>query len=296
MIEALLQAIVSGILVGSIYALVAIGIVIIYRSSGIFNFAHGATILISGFVFWTFISLAQLPLWACIALTIISSVVIGIAVEYLAMRPLLGQPILAGIMMTLGLSMLLLGIYQIIWGERDIVSFPNFMPMGHWKIGNIIIGQADTAVLVAAILLFVLFTVFFKFTRIGKQVQAICESHIIAQSVGIDVKRILSVVWVIACLCAAISAVLIGAVGGVGIYLNDLVFMVIPVIILGGLESIGGAIVAGLIVGLVEMISATFIDPIIGGGFRQVAPYLFLLIVLFVKPYGLFGWERIERI
>ncbi|MCG7851751.1 MAG: branched-chain amino acid ABC transporter permease, partial [Methanosarcinaceae archaeon] len=187
MIEALLQAIVSGILVGSIYALVAIGIVIIYRSSGIFNFAHGATTLISGFLFWTLISLAQLPLWACIALTIIASAVIGIAVEYLAMRPLLGQPILAGIMMTLGLSMLLLGIYQVIWGERDIVTFPNFMPMGHWKIDNIIIGHADTAVLVAANLLFVLFTVFFKFTRIGKQVQAICESHIIAQSVGIDV-------------------------------------------------------------------------------------------------------------
>ena len=296
MIESLLQAIVSGILTGAIYGLVAMGIVIIFRSSGVFNFAHGALILVGAFLFWTLISLAGLPLWVCILITFLVATVIGVALEFLALRPLLGHPILASIMMTLGLSMLFLGIYQVIWGNRGIVTYPGFMPMGHWVVGGITIGQANTWVLVAEIILFVSFTVFFKFTRTGKQVQAICESHIIAQSVGIDVKRILSIVWVIACLCAVLTGVLVGATGGAGIYLNELVFMVIPVIILGGLESIGGALIAGLVVGLVEMISATFIDPIIGGGFRQVAPYLFLLIVLIVKPYGFFGWERIERI
>ena len=296
MLESLLQAIVSGILVGAIYALVAMGIVIIYRSSGVFNFAHGALILVGAFLFWTLISLAGLPLWACILITFLVATVIGVALEFLALRPLLGHPLLASVMMTLGLSMLFLGIYQVIWGHRGIVSFPKFMPMGHWVIGGVTIGQANTWVLIAAVVLFILFTIFFRFTTTGKQVQAICESHIIAQSVGIDVKRVLSIVWVIACICATLTGVLVGATGSVGIYLNELVFMVIPVIILGGLESIGGALVAGFIVGLVEMISATFIDPIIGGGFRQVAPYLFLLIVLIVKPYGLFGWERIERI
>lgn len=296
MIEALLQAIVSGILAGAIYGLVAMGIVIIYRSSGVFNFAHGAIILVGAFLFWTLISLAGLPLWACILIAFLVATVIGIALEFFALRPLLGHPILASIMMTLGLSMLFLGIYQVIWGNRGIVTFPGFMPMGHWVIRGITIGQANTWVLVAAVILFVLFTVFFKFTTTGKQVQAICESHIIAQSVGIDVKRLLSLVWVIACMCAVLTGVLVGATGGAGIYLNELVFMVIPVIILGGLESIGGALIAGFIVGLVEMISAAFIDPIIGGGFRQVAPYIFLIIVLIVKPYGFFGWERIERI
>jgi len=296
MIESLLQAIVSGILTGAIYGLVAMGIVIVFRSSGVFNFAHGALILVGAFFFWTLISLAGLPLWACILITMLVAAIIGVALEYLALRPLLGQPILASIMMTLGLSMFFLGIYQVVWGHRGIVSFPKFMPMGHWVVGGVTIGQANTWVLITAIVLFILFTVFFRFTSTGKQVQAICESHVIAQSVGIDVKRVLSLVWVIACICAALTGVLVGATGSVGIYLNELVFMVIPVIILGGLESIGGALVAGFIVGLVEMISATFIDPIIGGGFRQVAPYLFLLIVLIVKPYGLFGWERIERI
>jgi branched-chain amino acid transport system permease protein len=296
MIESLLQAIVSGILTGAIYGLVAMGIVIIFRSSGVFNFAHGALILVGAFLFWTLMSLAGLPLWVCILITFLVATVIGVALEFLALRPLLGHPILASIMMTLGLSMLFLGIYQVIWGNRGIVTYPAFMPMGHWVVGGITIGQANTWVLVAEIILFVLFTVFYKFTSTGKQVQAICESHIIAQSVGIDVKRVLSIVWVIACLCAVLTGVLVGATGGAGIYLNELVFMVIPVIILGGLESIGGAVIAGFVVGLVEMISATFIDPIIGGGFRQVAPYLFLLIVLIVKPYGFFGWERIERI
>jgi branched-chain amino acid transport system permease protein len=296
MIESLLQAIVSGILTGAIYGLVAMGIVIIFRSSGVFNFAHGALILVGAFLFWTLISLVGLPLWACILITMLVSAAIGVTLEYLALRPLLGQPILASIMMTLGLSMFFLGIYQVAWGHKGIVSFPKFMPMGHWVVGEITIGQANTWVLITAIVLFILFTIFFRFTSTGKQVQAICESHVIAQSVGIDVKRVLSLVWVIACICAALTGVLVGATGSVGIYLNELVFMVIPVIILGGLESIGGALVAGFIVGLVEMISATFIDPIIGGGFRQVAPYLFLLIVLIVKPYGLFGWERIERI
>ena len=296
MIGSLFQAIVSGILTGAIYGLVAMGIVIVFRSSGVFNFAHGALILVGAFFFWTLISLAGLPLWACILITMLVAAIIGVALEYLALRPLLGQPILASIMMTLGLSMFFLGIYQVVWGHRGIVSFPKFMPMGHWVVGGVTIGQANTWVLITAIVLFILFTVFFRFTSTGKQVQAICESHVIAQSVGIDVKRVLSLVWVIACICAALTGVLVGATGSVGIYLNELVFMVIPVIILGGLESIGGALVAGFIVGLVEMISATFIDPIIGGGFRQVAPYLFLLIVLIVKPYGLFGWERIERI
>jgi len=296
MIDALFQAIVSGILVGAIYALVAMGIVIVYRSSGIFNFAHGAVIVVGAFLFWTLIKVAGLPLWLCILLTGATVSLIGLAIEYLTMRPLLGQPILASIMMTLGLSMFFLGIYQVLWGHKGIVTFPKFMPMGHWVMGEVVIGQANVFVLIAAIALFLLFSLFFRFTGTGKQVQAICESHIIAQSVGIDVKRVLSVVWIIACLCAVLCGILVGATGSVGIYLNELVFMVIPVIILGGLESIGGALVAGLVIGLVEMISATFIDPIIGGGFRQVAPYLFLLIVLIVKPYGLFGWERIERI
>jgi branched-chain amino acid transport system permease protein len=296
MLDALLQAVVSGILVGSIYALVAMGIVIVYRSSGIFNFAHGAVIVVGAFLFWTLIKAAGLPLWLCILLSGAAASLIGLAIEYLTMRPLLGQPILASIMMTLGLSMFFLGIYQVLWGHKGIVTFPKFMPMGHWVMGEIVIGQANVFVLIAAIVLFILFTLFFRFTGTGKQVQAICESHIIAQSVGVDVKKVLAVVWIIACLCAVLCGILVGATGSVGIYLNELVFMVIPVIILGGLESIGGALVAGLVIGLIEMISATFIDPIIGGGFRQVAPYLFLLIVLIVKPYGLFGWERIERI
>lgn len=292
----LLQAVISGILTGAIYALVAMGIVLIYRSSGLFNFAHGATILVSAFLFWTLIGPVGLALWVCILITMATAILIGLSIEILAMRPLLGQPILAGIMMTLGLSMIFLGIYQTLWGHLGIVTFPEFMPMGHWMAGSVIIGQANTWVLFAALILFILFSVFFKYTRIGKQVQAICESHTVAQSVGINVKNVLSLVWIIACLCAAMTGILVGAVGGLGIYLNDLVFMVIPVIILGGLESIGGAVIAGFIVGLIETTSAAYIDPIIGGGFRQVAPYVLLLIVLVFKPYGLFGWKRIERI
>jgi len=292
----LLQAIASGILVGAIYAIVAMGIVIVYRSSGVFNFAHGAIMLVSAFTFWVLISAAALPLWVCIIIMFVITVAFGMAIERLTLRPLLGQPLLASVMMTLGLSMFCLGIYEALWGHKGIVSYPEFMPMGHWVVGGITIGQANVWVLVAAILLFVFFIGFFRFTSQGKQVQAICESHIAAQSVGIDVKKVLAIVWAIACLCAALAGVLIGASGSVGIHLNELVFMVIPVIILGGLESIGGALVAGFIVGLVEIVSATYIDPFIGGGFRQVAPYLFLLIVLIIKPYGLFGWERIERI
>ncbi len=296
MIQSLSQALVSGILVGATYALVAMGIVIIYRSSGIFNFAHGAIILVGAFLFWTLIGPAHWPLWLCILVTLVVIAALGIAIERFAMRPLLGQPILSSIMMTLGLSIFFLGIYQVLWGDKGIVTFPHFIPMGHWVVGNIVISQANTLALIASIVLFIMFEIFFRFTGTGKQVQAICESHIIAQSVGIDVKKVLSLVWIIGCLCAVLAGILVGATGSVGIYLNELVFKAIPVIILGGLESIGGALLAGFIVGLVEMISSAFIDPIIGGGFRQVAPYLLLLLVLIIKPYGFFGWKRIERI
>jgi branched-chain amino acid transport system permease protein len=296
MIGSVFQTVVSGVLTGAIYALMAMGIVIIYRSSGIFNFAHGAITLLGAFIFWTLITIVKCPVWVCLLGTLIAAALLGLFIERLTMRPLLGQPILASIMMTLGLSMVFLGAYEAMWGHMGIVSYPAFMPMGHWMIGEVVIGQANTILLIAAVLLFVCFTLFFRYTDTGKQVLAICESHVVAQSVGIDVKRVLTVVWVISCSCAALSGILVGATGSVGIYLNDLVFMVIPVIILGGLESIGGALIAGLVIGLVEMITAAFLDPLIGGGFRQVAPYIFLLIVLIVKPYGLFGWKRIERI
>lgn len=291
----LVQLILSGLMVGSIYSLVALGFVLIYKSSGIVNVAQGQLLLIGAYIAWTFLVGLNLPVPLALLLTLAVAVVLGALVERLLLRPLIGQPVLAVVMMTIALAAFLDGAATLFWGAsaRD---FPEFIPRAPIRLGEIILSPQHLFSFALAMGLVGIFTLFFQRTPLGLAMRATAEDHQVAQSLGVNVKRVFAMAWIIAAIVSALGGVLLGSINGINLSLSFLGLKVLPVVLLGGLESIPGAILAGPIVGILENLAATYLDPIVGGGVKEVAPFVVLVLVLLFKPYGLFGLHRIERV
>lgn len=294
--EIFLQFLVTGIMLGGVYGLVALGIVIIYKSSGVLNLAHGAFLMILSFLAWTFADGIGLPIWIGIVLTLIVCIGLGIFIERLVLRPLTGQPILATIIVTLAIGFLLEGIAVIAWGG-DIVSYQNFLPRDPFMLGPISISQAYVWSFITVLVLFGILGYFFKYTKDGLAMQMVSEDHQVARSMGINVRKVFAQTWIIAIAMGAISGILYGALHNISdVNMEIGIVKAIPVVLLGGLNSLPGALIGGIIIGVAEVVGAGYIDPIIGGGFKDIVPLILMLLILIVKPYGLFGWIRIERI
>ena len=291
-----LQFLVTGIMLGGVYGLVALGLVIIYKSSGVLNLGHGGFLLVLSFLAWTFADGMGLPMWLSIIFVLIVSIGLGIFIERIILRPLTGQPILATIIVTLAVGFFLDGMTIIAWGG-NIVSYEKFLPREPFTWGPMIISQSYVWSFVAVIGLFILLYLFFHYTKHGLAMQMVSEDHQVARSLGINVRTVFAQTWVFAIMIAAISGILYGALHNIAMENMDIgVVKAIPVVLLGGLNSLPGALVGGVIIGVAEMVGAGYIDPLVGGGFKDVVPLLVMLIILIVKPYGLFGWVRIERI
>lgn len=290
-----LQLIMSGILTGGIYALIALGFVVIYKATGVFNFAQGELVMVSAYICWALIVQFGVPLWISFLLTFAIAAGIGLTVERFALRPMIGQPLLAAMMITLALIAVLDGIVTVIWGSRQEV-LPDFFPREPLHLGSVMISQQLLMGFGIAVALFVAFVLFFQRTKIGLGMRATAEDHQVSMSLGIKVSTSFAMSWVIACIVAAVGGILLGSVNGVNMNLAFLGLKAFPVVILGGLDSIPGAIVAGLIVGVLEKLATGYIDPLVGGGFAEIFPFIILLFVLMVRPYGLFGTKKIERI
>lgn len=294
--EMFLQFLVTGIMLGGVYGLVALGLVIIYKSSGVLNLAHGGFLLLLSFLAWTFADAMGLPMWLSIILVLAVSVLLGILMERIILRPLTGQPILATIIVTLAIGFFLDGIVIMAWGG-DIVSYEKFLPRAPFTWGPVIISQSYVWSFLVVIALFFILLIFFNYTKHGLAMQMVSEDHQVARSMGVNVRTVFAQTWVFAIVIAAISGILYGALHTVSMEIMEIgLVKAIPVVLLGGLNSLVGALVGGLIIGVAEVVGAGYIDPIIGGGFKDVVPLLVMLIILIVKPYGLFGWVRIERI
>jgi len=293
--EFFLQLALNGIVVGSIYALVALGFVIIYKSSGVLNFAQGEFLLLGGYVFWALTeSHAPWP-WAA-GLTVLFSILLGLALERLILRPMIGEPIISVIMVTLGLSSLLRAIVLGAWGT-DTRPYPALFSSEPFMLGPVPISRGYLFSMMIAGALLLAFTLFFRYSRVGIAMRATAFSQEVAQSMGISVRRIFAVSWSIAAVVSALGGILLGALrGGVDGSLSVLGLKALPVVILGGLDSVAGAIVGGLVVGVLENLSGGYLDPIFGGGVKEVAPFAALVLILMVKPYGLFGKVKIERV
>lgn len=292
-ITLLLESGVNGALVGLMYALVAIGIVLIYKSSSVPNLAQGAMVMLGAYVVLAFAG-AGLPLWIAIPLAIVTMFGVGIAIERFALRRLAGRPIVMILMMTLGLEILLRHGTMTIWGgtARPLNLGIDDLPL---FIGPLLINRANAVGAGIAIAMFGLFVLFFR-TRLGTVLRAISDDYTAAWSVGISVERGVALSWALAAVVATIAGVLWGSVQGVDQSLALLLLKCITVAVLGGLDSIGGALLAGILLGIVEGVGSAYLDPIVGGASRELVDAAMLILTILVRPHGLFGRHDIERV
>ena len=294
--EFLLQLILNGLVIGSIYALVGLGFVIIYKSSSILNFAQGEFLMLGAYVCLAIFSTAKVPFLVAFALTLVFSAVLGVLMERVLLRPMIGEPVISVIMLTLGLSSVLKAVVQAIWGT-DTRPYPEIFPTTPVHIGPLPVSQGYLYSVASVAVLLLLFSLFFKYTRAGIAMRAAAFSQQVALSMGISVKRIFALAWSIAAVVSAVGGVLLGGIrGGVDGAFALFGLKVIPVVILGGLDSVLGAIVGGVVMGILENLAGGYLDPVFGGGVKEVAPFIALVAILTLKPYGLFGKVKIERV
>jgi branched-chain amino acid transport system permease protein len=291
-----LQLVVTGFALGMVYALVAIGFVIILKCSEVFNIAQGHFVLVGGYLGYTFLVPFGLPIWAALGLAIAVAIVMGLVIERFALRPLVGQPVLAVIMMTIALATVLEGLVTLIWGG-EYKTYHGVLPTVALNVGSISIPSETSIGLIVSVVTVVLLLLLFRYTKIGLAMRATAEDLHVVQSLGIKATTVYAVSWVIACVVAVIGGILLGGVSGVMTPLAEIGLKAFAVVLLGGVNSIGGAIIAGIILGVLENVAAGYLDPLLpGGGLAQVFPFFVMIIVLIFRPYGLFGLVRIERI
>ncbi len=289
--DVLLQLTIAGLSNGMVYALAAVGFVIIYKSSGVINFAQGELLLIGSYLTFFFIVQLGLPWSFGVILTLVAAVVLGLTVERLVLRPLIGEPVISMIMVTIGLSSLLKALVNAIWGPRPR-SFPAFIPSNEISIGSAVLGVDRLIIIVVAGALLAGLALFFRFTREGLAMRAIADDQQAALSMGISIKRVLAVSWALAAVCAALGGMALGNIVGGSQDIGRIGLRVFPVVILGGLDSVAGAVIGGAVIGLLE----TYTGGYIGHGLNLVVPFVVLILVLMIRPYGLFGKEHIERV
>jgi len=291
-----LQLIVTGFALGMVYALIAIGFVIILKCTNAFNIAQGHFVLIGGYLGYTFLVPFGLPVWASLLLAIIVAIIMGLLVERLTIRPLVGQPELAMIMMTIALATVLEGLATLIWGG-EYKTYHGVLPTITLKVGGISVPPESLIGLIVSAVAVVLLMLLFRYTKIGLAMRATAEDLQVVQSLGIKATTVYAVSWAIASVVGVIGGMLLGGVSGVMIPLAEIGLKAFAVVLLGGVNSIGGAIVAGIILGMLENVAAGYLDPLLpGGGFSQLFPFVVMIIVLVFRPNGLFGLARIERI
>ncbi|RLB98669.1 MAG: branched-chain amino acid ABC transporter permease [Deltaproteobacteria bacterium] len=292
------QIVVSGIVVGSIYALAALGLVLVYKSSRVANFAHGQIIAAGAFITYFLAVSLGVPIFFSFLASMIITFFLAMSVERVFLRKLIGEPIISVIMVTIGLGSILDGlIYLTPFGSENF-SFPAFLPQEPLSLGGVSISWTQ---LVGVIITFILIgglSWFFKKSTIGISMRAVSDDQFASMSVGISVPKVFGLAWALAGLSAAAAGCIIGNITGLNFdTLHSFGIVVFPVIILGGLDSILGAVVAGIIIGLIQQFSSGYLDGNLGlKGTGDVMPYIILVVVLFFKPHGLFGIHEIERV
>ncbi len=290
----LLELGVNGALAGLMYSLVAMGVVLVYKSSSVPNLAQGALTMVGAYVVLFFSSSLGLSMWLAVPLAIVTMMGMGMGIERVALRPLAGRPIVMILMMTLGLDIFLRALAMTIWGGSGrpmrigISDDPMFL-------GSLLINRAYAVGAVVTLVLFAVFVFFFQ-TRRGVVLRALADDYMASWSVGISVERGVALSWAMSSLVATAAGVLWGSVQGVDQSLALLLLKGITVAVLGGMDSLGGAILAGLVLGAVESIASGVLDPILGGGSRELVIAVALIVTIMIRPHGLFGRHDIERL
>ncbi|MBH1982697.1 MULTISPECIES: branched-chain amino acid ABC transporter permease [Janthinobacterium] len=293
------EVLIGGLLSGVMYALVAIGFVLIYKASGVFNFAQGAMVFFAALTCVGIMDKFGLSLWLAIPLTMLTMIALGMAIERVVLRPLVNQPEITLFMATIGLTFFIEGLAQLMWGSQvhkldlPIEDVPMQFLMDRFDIN---ISQFDLMAAGICALLVICLALLFSKTKVGRALRAVADDHQAALAVGIPLQRIWAVVWGVAGLVAMVAGLLWGARNGVQFALTFIALKALPVLILGGFTSVPGAIVGGLIIGASEKLAEVYLGPMVGGGIEGWFPYVLALLFLLVRPEGLFGEKIIRRI
>ncbi len=293
--EFFLQLVLNGLMVGALYTLIAMGFVLIYKASEVINFAQGEQVMIGGYLALMMLSSVRLPLPLAILATMGVMAVLGFAIERGILRPLTGYPVVSVIMATIGLAAILRGLAPMVW-SAEVRGFPAILPSAPIRVLGVPLAPINLASAVLALLCMGVLGFFFQRTRYGIAMRAVSDDPRAAAAMGIDLRAILALAWAIAGMVSALGGVIWGRILGVDPYLAIVGLKIFPVVILGGLDSIMGAVVGGFIMGVLENLAAGYIDPLVGGGAKDVVPFVVLIVALMVRPYGLFGREIIERV
>jgi len=290
-----LQFTVTGISVGMVYALIGLGFVLVWKSSSVANLALGQIVLLSSWFTYSMLVQAALPPYLGLPIVVIFALFLGWVIERFALRPLIAQPILSLIAVTLGIGYFIEGLIVFIW-PWSTDALPRLFPPTVIHIGPAVVSQEYAWVIIICILVFILLTLFFRYHKMGIAMRATADDQMAVQACGIPVTKVFSTSWMFSCVVAAIGGVLISSIGGITHGLVETGLKSFSVVILGGLDSFGGAMVAGPIIGLAENIGGGYLTPLVWAGVKDIIPFVIIIIVMIIKPYGLFGEERIERI
>lgn len=288
-----LQYFLNGILTGGVYGLIGVAIVIVYKSTEVFNFAVGVLMTFCGLTCVSLLTGFHIPFWLALPITLILGGVLGALVERGFLRPLLSQPILTLIMATLAIESILYGVMLMIWTGYTVTFPPGLLPGKTIFLGPIFISHEFLYAFVVALVCFFLVGLFFYKTHTGLRMRVTAESHDVAMALGVNITRVFTFAWMLAVMVGALAGIFIGNRMGLQVAItSSLAFKALPAIIFGGLDSLAGAVIGGFVVGVIESLAGGYIDPKIA----EITPYIILLLVLVVRPEGLFGKKRIERI
>jgi branched-chain amino acid transport system permease protein len=285
------QQTISGVAVGCVYGLIALGFVLIYKATEVVNFAQGELMMLGAFVSFTFITSLGLNYWLGFALCVVCTAVLGMLMERLVVRPILGYPQFSIVMATIGLGMVLRALAGMIWGTDDLRIETPFSK-GVFKLGGLTIAADNLSIIVATALLCVILYSFFRFTRMGVAMQAVSQNMLAAYYMGIPVKRMFAAIWAISAMVATTAGILLAPITFIHANLGFLGLKAFPAAVLGGFTSIPGALAGGVIIGVVETLSGFYLPE----GFKDIAAYIVLLAVLLLRPQGLFGGAALKKV
>jgi branched-chain amino acid transport system permease protein len=286
-----IQLTITGLANGAILALAALGFVIVFKATGVINFAQGYFLLLGAYLVWAGIVQFGLPWYFAVIVALAVAVLVGLATERFVLRPLVGENVISVIMVTIGLSFVLQGVIQFVWGAEPR-PMPSFIPRGAVDVLGVPVSVNRIWAVVLAGSVLVALTLFFQRSRHGIAMRAVADDQQAAMTVGISIRRVFALAWALAATSAVLAGVIVANLFGVSGGVAAFGLLVFPVVILGGLDSVPGAIVAGGVIGLLVSYTAGYI----GGGLQQVIPYVVLVLILLFRPYGLFGEVRIERV
>lgn len=290
-----LNYLINGSLVGLLYALIAMGFIVIYRASKVFNFAQGELVVFGGFIVWWMVLQSGLPMAIGIPLSFVVAILFGLAIERIFFSRLVGESAFAMVMVTIGLLILIRGLILVVFGPQ-VRPFPIIFPLQPVIIGDILIPRSLLFGAVITIAVGLGLSWFFNSTRAGLKMTAVAEDHQVALSMGISVKRSIAFAWALGSVLSTLGAIIYLSGKSLNFLASEIGLTALPVALLAGFESIAGVLLAGLIVGAIQGLVTAYVDPVVGGAVGSVFPFVIMLMILFIRPTGMFGWKTIERV